>query len=171
MTVDLRTRLQAALGGAYAIERELGGGGMSRVFQIGEELGVQYLLSGTVRWERGSAGRRVRVSPELIRAGAGATAWQESFDAPLTDVFAVNETFLAPHYGWMLENLPFTGLALLEEGRLKDAQRHSDDARRAYRRFVEWYDLPNARLRHLVDEAEASLERLGGTSVPREDGS
>ena len=45
------------------------------------------------------------------------------------------------------------------------------EARRAYRRFVEWYDLPSARLRHMVDEAEASLERLGGTSVPREDGS
>ena len=29
---DLRAQLQAALGGAYAIERELGGGGMSRVF-------------------------------------------------------------------------------------------------------------------------------------------
>ncbi len=30
--VDLRPRLQAALGDAYAIDRELGGGGMSRVF-------------------------------------------------------------------------------------------------------------------------------------------
>src|SRR3989449_3227495 len=30
--VDLRERLQAALGDAYRIERELGGGGMSRVF-------------------------------------------------------------------------------------------------------------------------------------------
>ena len=82
-----------------------------------------------------------------------------------------NETVLALHYLWMIENVPFTGLALLEEGRLQDAQGHSDEARRAYRRFVEWYDLPGARLRHLVDEAERSLERLGGTSVPREDGS
>jgi serine/threonine-protein kinase len=32
MTSDLRAQLQAALGGAYVIERELGGGGMSRVF-------------------------------------------------------------------------------------------------------------------------------------------
>ena len=29
---DLRAQLQATLGDAYAIERELGGGGMSRVF-------------------------------------------------------------------------------------------------------------------------------------------
>ncbi len=45
------------------------------------------------------------------------------------------------------------------------------EARRAYRRFVEWYDLPSPRLRHLVDEGESSLERLGVASVPREDGS
>ena len=32
MAGDLRERLQASLGSAYAIERELGGGGMSRVF-------------------------------------------------------------------------------------------------------------------------------------------
>ncbi len=32
MTSDLRTQLQSALGAAYTIERELGGGGMSRVF-------------------------------------------------------------------------------------------------------------------------------------------
>ena len=32
MTADLRTQLQSALGAAYTIERELGGGGMSRVF-------------------------------------------------------------------------------------------------------------------------------------------
>ena len=32
MTADLREQLQAVLGPAYVIERELGGGGMSRVF-------------------------------------------------------------------------------------------------------------------------------------------
>lgn len=32
MTDDLRQDLEAALAGAYAIDRELGGGGMSRVF-------------------------------------------------------------------------------------------------------------------------------------------
>src|SRR5207249_11751024 len=36
--------------------------------QIGQELGVEYVLEGTVRWERSSAGSsRVRVSPQLIR--------------------------------------------------------------------------------------------------------
>ena len=39
--------------------------------EIGRELGVDYLLTGTVRWEKGAAGSRVRVSPELIQVGTG----------------------------------------------------------------------------------------------------
>ena len=58
--------------------------------QIGEELGVQYLLTGTVRWEKGPAGQsRVQVSPELIQVSTAAAKWQQPFDAPLTDVFQV----------------------------------------------------------------------------------
>jgi serine/threonine-protein kinase len=57
--------------------------------EIGRELGVDYLLTGTVRWEKGAAGNRVRVSPELIQVGTAATTWQQPFDASLTDVFQV----------------------------------------------------------------------------------
>ncbi len=42
---DLQARLQAALGDAYRVERELGGGGMSRVFLAQErELGRQVVV-------------------------------------------------------------------------------------------------------------------------------
>lgn len=61
--------------------------------EIGHELGVQYLLTGTVQWERGLGGmRRVRVSPELIQVAAGrapVTKWQQSYDTTLADVFDV----------------------------------------------------------------------------------
>jgi len=57
--------------------------------EIGRELGVDYLLTGTVRWEKGGNGSRVRVSPELIQVSTGSTRWQEPFDAALTDVFQV----------------------------------------------------------------------------------
>jgi TolB-like protein/tetratricopeptide (TPR) repeat protein len=57
--------------------------------EIGRELGVQYLLTGTVRWDKGASGDRVRVSPELIEVRDASTRWQRSFDAPMTDVFAV----------------------------------------------------------------------------------
>jgi TolB-like protein/Tfp pilus assembly protein PilF len=56
--------------------------------QIGEDLGVQYLLLGKVRWEKLSGGTsRVEVSPELIEVSRGASKWQQPFDAELTDVF------------------------------------------------------------------------------------
>ena len=57
--------------------------------EIGRELGVAYLLSGTVRWDQEGGQGRVRVSPELVETATGATRWQQSFDAPLTDVFRV----------------------------------------------------------------------------------
>ena len=61
--------------------------------EIGRELGARYLLTGTVRWAKERDGTsRVQVSPELVDVGAGAaptSRWQESFDAPMTDVFKV----------------------------------------------------------------------------------
>ncbi|HMI57050.1 MAG TPA: hypothetical protein VK511_03295, partial [Gemmatimonadaceae bacterium] len=58
--------------------------------QIGQELGVRYLLIGRVHWARGPGGTsRVQVSPELIDVSTAADKWQQPFDAPLTDVFQV----------------------------------------------------------------------------------
>jgi serine/threonine-protein kinase len=57
--------------------------------EIGRELGVDYLLTGTVRWEKSDGANHVRVSPELIQVSTGSTKWQEPFDAALTDVFEV----------------------------------------------------------------------------------
>ncbi|HWB42643.1 MAG TPA: protein kinase [Gemmatimonadales bacterium] len=58
--------------------------------EIGRDLDVKYLLTGTVRWEK-RPGRptRVRVIPELVDARTGATRWQRSFDAAITDVFQI----------------------------------------------------------------------------------
>ena len=64
-----------------------------RPADVARELGVRYLLTGTVRWAKQTDGvSRVLVAPELVamRANAApATEWSESFDAPLTDVFRV----------------------------------------------------------------------------------
>jgi serine/threonine-protein kinase len=61
--------------------------------EIARELGVRYLLTGTVRWAKG-AGRasRVQVSPELVEVqpnGSAASRWQQPFDAEMADVFRV----------------------------------------------------------------------------------
>jgi serine/threonine-protein kinase len=61
--------------------------------QIARELGVSYLLTATVQWEKMPGGvSRVRVSPELVDVTPGhapRTKWQQPFDAALTDVFEV----------------------------------------------------------------------------------
>jgi eukaryotic-like serine/threonine-protein kinase len=57
--------------------------------QIGQELGVDYLLVGKVRWEKSGGASRVRVSPELIQVSTSTAKWQEPFDAAVTDVFQV----------------------------------------------------------------------------------
>ena len=58
--------------------------------QIARELGAEYLLTATVRWEKHPDGTsRVRVSPELVRVEPGAAPrmkWQQGFDAALIDV-------------------------------------------------------------------------------------
>jgi eukaryotic-like serine/threonine-protein kinase len=60
------------------------------ISQIGAELGVDYLLTGTIRWQDAAAGaRRVRVSPELIRVSDGVAQWEQPFDTELNDVFRV----------------------------------------------------------------------------------
>ena len=57
--------------------------------EVGAELGVSYLLTGTVRWAAGADGKRtVRVTPELIEVSSGTAKWQKPFDNELHDVFA-----------------------------------------------------------------------------------
>ncbi len=58
--------------------------------EIGKELGVDYLLTATVRWAKGADGtNRVQVVPELTDVRKGDVTWQQPFDADLTDVFRV----------------------------------------------------------------------------------
>jgi TolB-like protein len=64
-----------------------------RPADVARDLGVRYLVTGTVRWAKQQGGvSRVLVAPELVamRANAApATEWSERFDAPVTDVFRV----------------------------------------------------------------------------------
>jgi adenylate cyclase len=61
------------------------------VKQIGRELGVRYVLEGSVR--RG--GNRVRVNAQLIDAETGAHVWADRYDRDLSDVFAVQDEITA----------------------------------------------------------------------------
>jgi TolB-like protein len=56
---------------------------------IGRELEVQYLLSGTVRWSKTNGVSRVRVTPELIEVSNAESRWSQPYDTVMSDVFAV----------------------------------------------------------------------------------
>ena len=55
--------------------------------QIGAELGVRYVLEGSVR----KAGNRVRVTGQLIDALTGNHLWAERYDREISDVFALQD--------------------------------------------------------------------------------
>jgi len=55
--------------------------------QVGKELGVRYVLEGSIR----RAADRVRITGQLIDATTGAHRWAERYDRKLEDVFAVQD--------------------------------------------------------------------------------
>jgi TolB-like protein len=57
------------------------------VKQVGRELGVRYVLEGSVR----KAGNRIRISGQLIDAGTGAHLWAGRFDGALEDMFDLQD--------------------------------------------------------------------------------
>ena len=58
--------------------------------EIGHDLGVDYVLEGTVRWDRGRPGKgRVRITPKLVRVSDDTQLWADDYDRDLADVFAV----------------------------------------------------------------------------------
>jgi TolB-like protein len=57
------------------------------VKQVGRELGVRYVLEGSVR----KAGQRVRITGQLIDAVTGAHLWADRFDGSLEDVFDLQD--------------------------------------------------------------------------------
>ncbi|MBV8132281.1 MAG: tetratricopeptide repeat protein, partial [Alphaproteobacteria bacterium] len=57
------------------------------VKQVGRELGVRYVLEGSVR----KAGDRVRITAQLIDALSGAHLWADRFDGSLEDVFDLQD--------------------------------------------------------------------------------
>ncbi|HEY8874270.1 MAG TPA: adenylate/guanylate cyclase domain-containing protein, partial [Stellaceae bacterium] len=61
------------------------------VKMVGRDLGVRYVLEGSVR----KAANRVRVTAQLIEAASGGHLWAERYDRDLTDIFAVQDEITA----------------------------------------------------------------------------
>jgi adenylate cyclase len=58
---------------------------------VGKELGVKYLLEGSVQ----KSPEQIRVGVELVDAGSGSEVWTQRFDRPLKDIFAVQDEIVA----------------------------------------------------------------------------
>jgi adenylate cyclase len=58
-----------------------------KVQQVGRELGVRYVVEGSVR----RAGSRLRVTAQLIDAATGAHLWAERYDRDVEDIFALQD--------------------------------------------------------------------------------
>ena len=65
------------------------------VTQVGKELGVHYVLEGSVR----KGGKRVRISAQLIDAMTGTHVWAERYDRQIEDIFDLQDE-MAQNYRW-----------------------------------------------------------------------
>ena len=57
------------------------------LMKVGAELGVRYILEGSVR----KAGQRVRINAQLIDGTTGGHVWADRYDRDLTDIFAIQD--------------------------------------------------------------------------------
>jgi adenylate cyclase len=57
------------------------------VKQVGRELGVRYVLEGSLR----KSGNRIRVTAQLVEAESGKHVWAERYDRELSDIFAMQD--------------------------------------------------------------------------------
>jgi TolB-like protein/class 3 adenylate cyclase len=92
--------------------------------QVGRELGVRYLLEGSVR----RAGNRVRITGQLIDAGTGAHLWAERFDGRLEDIFDLQDQVTASVVGAIAPKL--------EQAEIERARRKPTESLDAYDYFL-----------------------------------
>jgi TolB-like protein/class 3 adenylate cyclase/Tfp pilus assembly protein PilF len=81
--------------------------------QIGRELGVRYLLEGTVQGDQ----NHFRVSTQLVEAAAGRQLWSEQYDRPLKDLFTVQSEIMERVVGSIASTHGAVQQAALKEAR------------------------------------------------------
>jgi TolB-like protein len=94
------------------------------VKQVGRDLGVRYVLEGSVR----KAGSRVRVTGQLIDASTGAHLWADRFDGDLADIFDLQDQVTASVVGSIAPKL--------EQAEIERAKRKPTESLDAYDYFL-----------------------------------
>jgi TolB-like protein/cytochrome c-type biogenesis protein CcmH/NrfG len=119
LTDDLTTEL-SRLPGAFVIARNTAFTFKDKsvdVKQIGRELGVRYVLEGSIR----KAGQRVRVNAQLIDAETGGHLWADRFDRDIADLLALQDSIT-------IELARVLGLKLVEAESRRSQHKLSPDA-------------------------------------------
>ena len=88
--------------------------------QVGRELGVRYVLEGSVR----KAGNRVRITAQLIEAATGAHLWADRFDSQLEDIFDLQDQVTSNVIGAIFPQL--------ERAEIERAKRKPTESLQAY---------------------------------------
>jgi adenylate cyclase len=86
--------------------------------QVGKELGVRYILEGSVQ----KAGDRVRITAQLIDATTGYHLWSENYDRDLLDIFALQDEITFKIIGALQIKLTWGEQARLWEGETANIQ-------------------------------------------------
>jgi serine/threonine-protein kinase len=117
--------------------------------EIAAELDVDYVLLGTVRWDRLPNGRsRVRVTPQLIRVSDDTNIWTQTYDAVLAQIFQVQSA--------IAENVAFAlDITLLEPQRRALATQPTGNLE-AYDYFLRGNELYGRRF--VEEDARAAVE-------------
>jgi adenylate cyclase len=156
ITEDLITDL-SKLSGLFVIARNSTftyKGKAVKVQQVGRELGVRYVLEGSVR----KAGDRVRITAQLVEAATGHHVWAERYDRRLDDVFAVQDEITRS----IVDVLAVT---LTQRERRRRDQRPTD-VLEAYDCLLRGFD----RLRQTTREANLEARRLFEQAIALDSG-
>jgi TolB-like protein/class 3 adenylate cyclase len=115
--------------------------------QVGRELGVRYVLEGSVR----VAGNRVRISGQLIDAATGKHIWADRFDSQLDDIFDLQDRVTMNVIGALSPQL--------ERAEIERAKRKPTESLQAYDYYLRALACANKLTR------EANIEALKLTKI------
>jgi serine/threonine protein kinase/Tfp pilus assembly protein PilF len=141
---DAITARLANLSGLGVISRQSAiqyKGSVKTTREIREELGIDYILEGTIQRERPSDPHsRVRIIPQLIKAEEDIHLWAETYDEDITEVFRVQSDIAER----VANELDITLLAP-ERDRLESKPTENIEAYEYYLRGIEYFDRSTSR--------------------------
>jgi TolB-like protein len=117
------------------------------VKQVGRELGVRYVLEGSVR----KAGSKVRITGQLIDTASGSHLWAERFDGALEDVFDLQDQVTASVVGAIAPKL--------EQAEIERSKRKPTESLDAYDYYLRGLAAVHQWKKEANDEALSMLGR------------